>query len=188
MSGFSVSGITMGWSQKRKLSTPLSLSATAKKLLRSWPSTRATRHTLPFHSMAPALKTQFTPSLSCRKGFLRGSRSYRQNRGAWAAVSTGFSQRSKTPLPSLTLRFFRSTSFVCWSILRRRAFSKSNAIGVLLAGARGAADEPDYETETSSPHVLNEKSTSRARSFSKRRRSTSRTASACRRSAERKSA
>ncbi len=45
-----------------------------------------------------------------------------------------------------------------------------------------------YETETSSPQELSEKSTSRARSFSNPFRSTSRTASASRGPGERKSA
>ena len=55
-SGSPASGSTSGWSQKRKLSTPLSLSATAKKLLWSRPSTRATRQTLPFQSTAPGAR------------------------------------------------------------------------------------------------------------------------------------
>ena len=49
---------------------PLGLSATAKKLLRSTPSTRATMRIWPSSSIAPGLKTALMPSRSIRCGFV----------------------------------------------------------------------------------------------------------------------
>ena len=58
VAGIISSGMVMGSSQKRKLSMPLGLSATAKKLAAgSFHTGHDNELTIPFHFMAPALKT-----------------------------------------------------------------------------------------------------------------------------------
>ena len=54
---------------------PSGLSATAKKDLRSAPSTRTTSKYLPFHLIAPEFNVAFMPIRSIKKGFVFSSKS-----------------------------------------------------------------------------------------------------------------
>ena len=89
VAGTTSSGKVTGYSQKRKLSIPFGLSATAKKDLRSAPSTLTNIRYFPSHLMAPAFNVAFIPIRSIKKGFVSSFRSYRQKTGVCAAVSTG---------------------------------------------------------------------------------------------------
>ena len=75
-----------------------SLSATAKKLLRSAPSTRTTRQYFPFSLIAPLFMVALIPSRCIMKGFVSGFASYIQKGGICSRVSTGFRYRTKSPL------------------------------------------------------------------------------------------
>ena len=90
VAGSSVSGMVMGSGQKRKLSMPLGLSATAKYDLRSAPSTRTTRQYLPFHFSAPLFSVALHMMRCMRKGLSCSLKSYFHSRGTCSAVSMGY--------------------------------------------------------------------------------------------------
>ena len=79
----------MGRSRKRKPSVGRPLSATAKKLFRSMPSTRTTRQYLSPTFRAPLFSVALTPSRCIMKGLVSGFASYIQKGGICSRVSTG---------------------------------------------------------------------------------------------------
>ena len=90
VAGMTSSGMVTGSSQKRKLSMPLGLSATAKKDFLSAPSTLTMMTYFPFHLMAPLLSVAFIMMRCMRKGLSFSSKSYLQVSGVCSAVTMGY--------------------------------------------------------------------------------------------------